>query len=199
LAGCGEIVTKGPALLGFLLQPGLGQVIDDLPDDPARVMLCNHRDAPRLYASLHNVDGSQLRFVIEPAAVVDPEPLRASFWDDPYRAAKLNESQQRVYTLPIAFGEQRVPQGLLVGRTRRWGYEQADGGESLTIGVFVTPAVAARALSHVVVRRPPNSERPPEAVPSTLRSRRRVSATVYDLPGASHGRHMLVASEDVPD
>src|SRR5690606_28092348 len=109
------------------------------------------------------------------------------------------ESQQRVYTLPIAFGEQRVPQGLLVGRTRRWGYEQADGGESLTIGVFVTPAVAARALSHVVVRRPPNSERPPEAVPSTLRSRRRVSATVYDLPGASHGRHMLVASEDVPD
>ena len=52
LAGCREIVTKGPALLGFLLQPGVGRAADDLPSDPARVMLCNHRDAPRIYASL---------------------------------------------------------------------------------------------------------------------------------------------------
>ena len=199
LSGCREIVTKGNALLGFLLQPGSGRAIDDSFDDPARVMLCNHRDAPRLYAALENQDGSQLRFVIQPAATVDPAPLRVDFWDDPYRAARLEESQQRVYTLPLAFGEQRVPGGLLVGRTRRWGYEQAAGEGSLTIGVFVTPAVAPRALSHVVLWRAGEYQRPPTTPRSSLRSRRRIHATVYDLPGATHGRHMLVATDNVPD
>lgn len=199
LAGCREIVTKGNALLGFLLRPGVGRAAEDQPDDPARVMLCNHKDAPRLYAALQNQDGSQLRFVISPAAIVDPAPLRVQFWDDPYRAAKLSESQQRVYTRPLLFGEQRVPGGLLVGRTRRWGYEQENGEDSLTIGVFVTPAFAPRALSHVVVWRSGQYPRPPIKIRSPLRSRRRLAATVYDLPGASHGRHMLVASEDVPD
>ncbi|MFT4511801.1 MAG: hypothetical protein ACI89X_002231 [Planctomycetota bacterium] len=199
LAGCSEIVTKGSVLLGFRLLPGVGRAVDDGPDDPARVMLCNHRDAPRLYAGLENQDGTQLRFVIAPAALVDPAPLRVDFWDDPYRAAKLRESQQRVYTLPVAFGEQRVPGGLLVGRTRRWGYEQEDGEDTLTIGMFVTPAVAPRALSHVVVRRSGDYPSPPIHFQSSLRSRRRIQATVYDLPGATHGRHMLVAEEDVPD
>lgn len=199
LAGCREIVTKGSVLLGFLLQPGVGRAAEDSPGDPARVMLCNHRDAPRLYAGLENTDGTQLRFVIEPAASVDPAPLRVDFWDDPYRAAKLRESQQRVYTLPIAFGDQRVPGGLLVGRTRRWGYERDDGEDTLTIGMFVTPAVSAKALSHVVVWRSGEHPAPPLAFESKLRSRRRIRATVYDLPGASHGRHLLVADEDVPD
>lgn len=199
LAGCREIVTKGPVLLGFLLQPGVGRAVDDGPNDPARVMLCNHRDAPRLYAALENQDGSQLRFVIEPAASVDPAPLRVDFWDDPYRAAKLRESQQRVYTLPIAFGHQRVPGGLLVGRTRRWGYERDGDEDSLTIGMFVTPAVAPRALSHVVVWRSGEHPAAPREFHSTLRSRRRIQAVVYDLPGATRGRHMLVADEDVPD
>jgi hypothetical protein len=199
LAGCREIVTKGGALLGFLLKPGVGRAIDDTYDDPARVMLCNHRDAPRLYASLQNRDGSQLRFVIKPAAVVDPAPLRVDFWDDPYRAAQLRETQQRVFTLPVTFGKQRVPGGLLVGRTRRWGYE-GDGDEPpLTIGMFVTPAVEARALSHVVVWRSGDVRQPVVAAASVLRSRRRATATVYDLPGASHGRHLLVCTESVPD
>ena len=199
LAGCREIVTKGSALLGFLLQPGVGRAADDLPSDPARVMLCNHRDAPRIYASLESEDPTPLRFVIQPAAVVDPEPMRVDFWDDPYRAAELSKSQQRVYTLPVSFGKQRVPGGLLVGRTRRWGYERENGEDSLTIGMFVTPAVAPRALSHVVVWRSGQYPDPPLAFRSTLRSRRRIHATVYDLPGATHGRHMLVADEDVPD
>ena len=199
LAGCREIVTKGGALLGFLLKPGVGRAVDDTYADPARVMLCNHRDAPRVYASLENRDGSLLRFILEPAATVDPAPLRVDFWDDPYRAAELKETQQRVFTLPVAFGAQRVPGGLLVGRTRRWGYE-GDGEEApLTIGMFVTPAIEARALSHVVVWRPSHRATLVRAGDSALRSDRRASATVYDLPGASHGRHLLVCTEDVPD
>lgn len=194
-----EIVTKGSVLLGFLLKPGVGRAVDDKADDPARVILCNHRDAPRLYAGLENKDGTQLRFVIEPAAAVDPAPLRVDFWDDPYRASKLQESQQRVYTLPVAFGQERVPGGLLVGRTRRWGYEQDDGQDTLTIGMFVTPAVAPRALSHVVVWQSGEHPAPPIEFQSSLRARRRIQATVYELPGATHGRHMLVADEDVPD
>lgn len=199
LIGCREVVTKGGALLGFLLKPGVGRAVDDTYDDPARVMLCNHRDAPRLYASLQNRDGSQLRFVIEPAAAVDPAPLRVDFWDDPYRAAQLKDTQQRVYTLPVMYGKQRVPGGLLVGRTRRWGYEGEGEEPPLTIGMFVTPAVVARALSHVVVWRAGDVRQPVAGRASGLRSRHRASATVYDLPGASHGRHLLVCTESVPD
>ncbi|MDA7936598.1 hypothetical protein N9B90_01505 [bacterium] len=199
LEGCKEIVTKGNILVGFLLKPGIGRAVDDRPDDPARIILCHHRDSPRLFAHLQDSDGLELRFVIEPAAIVDPAPLRVGFWDDPYRAASLKESGQRVYTLPAAFGKKRVPGGLMVGFTRRWGYGEEYGEDSLTIGVFVKPALEPRALSHVVLWRSTKYPPPPFEVESTLRSRRRISATVYDLPGAIHGRHLLVAKESVPD
>ena len=153
LAGCGEIVTKGPTLLGFLQRPGVGVAADDLPDDPARVLLCHHRRAPRLYAGLEQPDGSRLHFVVRSSASVDPAPLRVDLWDDPYRAAKLGRAGQQVFTLPLSFGEQRVPGGLLLGRTRIWGYEQPDSDEQLTIGVFVVPPIEPRALSHVVLWR----------------------------------------------
>jgi len=199
LAGCREIVTKGDVLLGFLMKPGVGRAVDDTLDDPARVMLCNHREAPRLYAMLKNSDGSQLRMVVEPASTVDPAALRVDFWDDPYRAAALKETQQSIYTLPVEYGKERVPGGLLVGRTRRWGYEGEADEAPLTIGMFVTPAVDARALSHVVVWRAGDQQRSFSAPPSSLRSPRRARATVYDLPGATHGRHLLVCNEHVPD
>lgn len=197
LVGTREVVTKAGALVGFLLKPGVGRARDDTYQDPARVMLCNHPGAPRIYAALENRDGSLLRFVLEPAATVDPAPLRVDLWDDPYRAAQLEETQQRVFTQALAFGEQRVPPGLFVGRTRRWGYEGEGEEAPLTIGMFVTPAFEARALSHVVVWRAGDVS--VQEVPTPLRSSRRAAATVYDLPGASHGRHLLVCSEDVPD
>ena len=197
LAGCGEIVTKGPTLLGFLQRPGVGVAADDLPDDPARVLLCHHRRAPRLYAGLEQPDGSRLHFVVRSSASVDPAPLRVDLWDDPYRAAKLGRAGQQVFTLPLSFGEQRVPGGLLLGRTRIWGYEQPDSDEQLTIGVFVVPPIEPRALSHVVLWR--EHDVTPAIASSSLRARRRRSAIVYDLPGAVHGRHLLVAGERVPD
>jgi len=197
LEGCREIVTKERALLGFLLQPGRGRAVDDKPDDPARVLLTHHRSAPRLYAGLEQQDGDQLRFVVRSAASVDPAPLRVDLWDDPYRAARLERAGQDVYTLPLSFGSQRVPGGLLLGRTRIWGYEHESSGEQLTIGVFVVPPFEPRALSHVVLWR--EAGRAPADAAPPLRPHRRATATVYDLPGSVHGRHLLVASESVPD
>ena len=206
LAGCLELVTKGDALLGFLLRPGVGAAANDEPEDPARVALLHHRNAPRLYAGLADGvaddDGNAvpLRFVVRAAAVVDPAPLTVDLWDDPYRAAKLERAGQPVHTLPLPFGERVVPGGLLVGHTRIWGYDR-DGAETLTIGVFVVPPHEPRALSHVVLWRDPSAEQPSAAVGdrSVLRARRRVAATVYDLPGATRGRHLLVAADRVPD
>jgi len=197
LDGCREFVTKGTALLGFLLRPGVGAAADDLPEDPARVVLVNHRDAPNLYGALAEPGGGALRVVVRAAATVDPAPLRVDLWDDPYRAARIDRAGQPVRTLPLSFGDATVPGGLLLGRTRIWGYEGEDSGDALTIGMFVVPPFEPRALSHVVLWR----DRPAraDAVPALLRSRRRVAAKVYDLPGAVHGRHLLVAGCDVPD
>ncbi|HEB53599.1 MAG TPA: hypothetical protein ENI87_10140, partial [bacterium] len=198
LWGCRALVTKGRALLGFLLEPGKGRARDDRPEDPARVILLHHRDAPRLYAALELDDGSRLRFVVRAAQSVDPAPLRVDLWDDPYRASQLDRPGQAVYTLPVQIGRQQVPGGLLLGRTRIWGYERPAGGETLTIGVFVTPPFEPRALSHVVLWRAAAAFRAPP-VRTSLRARRRAAAVVYDLPGANRGRHLLVADTVVPE
>lgn len=199
LLGCRELVTKGGALLGFLLQPGVGAAADDGPDDPARVVLCNHRDAPRLCCGIDQPDGGQLRFVVRAAASVDPAPLCVDLWDDPYRAARLERSGQAVFTLPVAFGPQRVPGGLALGSTRVWGYAGEAGAAPLTIGVYVVPPYEPRALSHVVVWRAFDAAVDDAPPPSPLRAHRRAAAVVYDLPGARRGRHLLVVSARVPD
>jgi hypothetical protein len=199
LDGCREIVTKDDALLGFLLRPGVGAAADDMPHDPARVLLVNHRDAPNLYGALADSGGASLRVVVRAAATVDPAPLRVDLWDDPYRAARIERRGQPVRTLPLSFGADTVPGGLLLGRTRIWGYEGEAGGEALTIGMFVVPPFEARALSHVVLWRDRPARADAGPVPALLQSRRRVAAKVYDLPGAVHGRHLLVAGCAVPD
>jgi len=134
---------------------------------------------------------------VRPAATVDPAPLRVDLWDDPFRASRLDQAGQEVRTWPLAFGAQRVPGGLLLGHTRIWGYDDDDGDAPLTIGVFVVPPVVPQALSHVVVWRPAGVAEPPAA--SALRSRRTATAKLYDLPGAVHGRHLLVVDGHVPD
>lgn len=202
LRGCRELVTKGGALLGFLLQPGAGAAADDAPDDPARVVLCNHRDAPRLCCGIDLPDGGQLRFVVRAAASVDPAPLCVDLWDDPYRAARLDRAGQAVFTLPVSFGPQRVPGGLALGRTRIWGYAGDGGGEPLTIGVYVVPPYEPRALSHVVCWRAFDAPAEADAAappPAKPRAHRRAAAVVYDLPGAARGRHLLVVPVRVPD
>ena len=202
LAGCAPVVTKAGALIGFLMEPGHGRAADDRPEDPARVMLCNHRDAPRLYAGIDlgpDAAGNprSLRFVVRPGSPADPAPLRVDLWDDPYRAARLDEVGLEVRTLRLPFGEQQVPPGLSIGRTRVWGYDERGSDDVLTIGVYVAPPFEPHALSHVVLWRA--AERAPRRPPSPLRAHRRARAVVYDLPGVHRGRHLLVADVDVPD
>ncbi|MEO6595726.1 MAG: hypothetical protein ABIP94_13325 [Planctomycetota bacterium] len=205
LAGCSEFVTKGPALIGFLQRAGVGVAADDKPEDPARVVLLNHRAARPSYAAMSLPEGEVLRLVVGAAASVDPAPLRADLWDDPYRAARLDRGGLAVHTLALSHevGNQ-VPDGLLLGHTRIWGYEREDGGDALTIGVFVVPPFEPRALSHVVVWRPVSTSGAADAAvtaPSALTTAvmHRYPTTVYDLPGAVYGRHLLVTGRAVPD
>lgn len=197
LADCAELVTKGDALLGFLGRPGSGLAAEHGPNDCATVVLLNHRSARPVGAVLEQPDGGRLRLVVRGAAAIDPAPLRADLWDDPYRAARLEQSGHPVRTL-LPFGDQQVPAGLLVGRTRIWGYEDRQGDETLTIGVFLVPPIEPRALSYVVLwRARPSGDVAP--APSPVRRERRLPAVVRDLPGARSGRHLLQAEGFVPD
>jgi|GEM_PF-4190769 len=201
LAGCDRVVIKGDQMVGFLMEPGRGRAVDDELSDPARVMLCNHRDAPRLYAGIEfegDADSSALRFVVRSGSSVDPAPLRVDIWDDPYRAAHLNSYGMEVRTRALQFGAGRfaVPAGLLLGRARVWGYEAGQAEDDLTIGVYVDPPFEPSALSYVVLWRRQISSR--EGL-SSIRAHQRAAATVYDLPGARWGRHLIVTRAHVSD
>jgi len=196
LQDCAAFVTKGGALLGFLQRPGAGVAVDDRPTDDARVVLLNHRNARPVGAVLEEESGGRLRLVVRGAAAIDQAPLTADLWDDPYRAARLDRSGHVVRTYG-AGGDAEVPPGLLLGHTRIWGYDGAGTDESLTIGVFVVPPHDAAALSQVVVWR--NTKVAPDR-PAPPRERvRRERAVVRDLPGAVHGRQLVVGSGVVPD
>ncbi|MAD34932.1 MAG: hypothetical protein CMJ88_14420 [Planctomycetes bacterium] len=200
LEGC-DLVVKGDQLIGFLMRPGQGRAIDDLPADPARVMLCNHRDAPRLYASVDEDGGGGvggLRVVVRAGSSADPAPMRVDLWNDPYQAAQMDESGLLVRTRALKYGAtaQRVPGGLLLGRAKVWGYDDQKTDDVLTIAVYVEPLFEPHALSHVVLWRAPAVR---GGRSSMMRAHRRVSGVVYDLPGADRGRHLLVTDTGVPD
>lgn len=198
LADCADVVTKGDALLGLLQRPGRGVAADDGPDDFARVVLLHHRAARPVGAVLEQADGGRLRLVVRGAASIDPAPLRADLWDDPYRAARLERGGEAVRTVASP-ADEGIPAGLLVGWTRIWGYQDAAGADSLTIGVFVVPPVDAAALSHVVVWRDGSRARVSDAAPTVAHRERQVSAVLRDVPGAVHGRHLLGLDGQVPD
>ena len=200
LADCSELVTKGDSLVGFLLRPGFGIAALERPEDPARVMLLNHPRARPLFAAVELVDGDALRTVVRAAAVVDPAPLRVDLWDDPYRGARLDQNGLPVRTL--ALRDEPVPAGLRLGETRIWGYPAREGGASLTLGVFVLPAIDARSLSHVVLWRAADEVDRAAPAPSSsgrLRQLPRVPGVVHDLPGAVHGRHLVLVDGSLPD
>ncbi|MBL9078078.1 MAG: hypothetical protein JNL08_11275 [Planctomycetes bacterium] len=194
LAGASDLVTKGVALIGYLPTPGNGVAADDQPEDFARVVLLGHRSSPPVGAELELEDGGRLRLVVRGAASIDPAPLRADLWDDPYRAARLDHGGQAVRTMEFA-GDRDVPAGLLLGHTRIWGYSGSDNEPPLTIGVFVAPPVDPRALSRVVVWK---SVVDAAALPAP-RAARHLPAVVRELPGAAHGRYLLAANGRVPD
>jgi hypothetical protein len=202
LADCQPWLTKADALVGFLAAPGRGSAIDDEPSDPARVMMTHHPLGPPLHAEMATADGGWLRFVVRAAATVDPAPLRVDLWDDPYRAARLERAGLAVRTRELVHGDGTVPGGLVLGNTRIWGYTGADSGAALTLGVFVVPPLAAGALSHVVAwrgaREPADGSDMAAATPAPVATVLR-PGVVHDLPGALHGRHLLVGVGDVPD
>lgn len=193
LAGCSAVVTKGDAVIGLLQRPGTGAAIDDGADDPARVVLLNHAAARPLHAAVTTPDGGTLRFVVRAAATVDPAPLAVELWDDPYRAARLDRAGLPVTTRAVAGVANEVPAGLLIGTTRIWGYARDGDGDALTLGVFVEPAFEPRALSHVVVWRDPSAATP-EGARAARPAPLRLPGVAYSLPGAGHGRHLLIGA-----
>jgi hypothetical protein len=195
LAGCSEIVTKGDALIGFLLQPGTGPAADDTPGDPARIVLLNSPAARPLHAMIATPDGGSLRFVVRAAATADPAPLAVDLWDDPYRAARLDRAGLPVTTRAVDGAAAAVPAGLVIGATRIWGYARDADGDALTLGVFVEPVVQPRALSHVVLWRDPDAITVANDEP---RAPRRQRGVAYSLPGVGHGRHLLVGASGIP-
>jgi hypothetical protein len=193
LAGCADIVTKGDQLLGFLARPGVGIAVRDRLDDPARVLLLDHRESRAVPAVVLLPGGGELRCVVEAAAAVDPAPLRTALHDDPYRAARLQRDGIPVRTLAL---EQNwvgtVPQGFGLGRTKVWGYRRADG-ETLTIGVYVEPLHDPRALSSVVVW-----QSVPEAQ-AIERGPEMAAARLQPLADGGGGRWLLEGAAAVPD
>ena len=206
LADCRVVVTKGDAFVGVLQRPGTGVALTDGPDDPARVVLPSHVQARPLHAEVCTDDGGWLRFVVRAAATVDPAPLRVELWDDPYRAARLDRTGLPVRTRQVEGTVSPVPAGLLVGTTRVWGYPRTADGDALTLGVFVAPALAPRALSRVVVWRPVRGgadggagDTVATATATATARTVRTPAFVGDLPGAVHGRHLLVGAGTIAD
>lgn len=202
LAGCSEFVTKGQVLVGFLQRAGRGVAAEDPPDALARVLLLNHPMARAVAAVADLPEGGALRLVVKPAAVVDPAPLRIDLWDDPYRATRLEQGGLPVHTLSLPSARGEPPAGLWLGRTLIWGYQETAAEAALTIGVFVVPPLEPRALSHVVVWRPRTAAAgggPEDAADPAAAVGVRHPATVWELPGAVHGRHLLAADCSVPD
>jgi hypothetical protein len=175
------LVTKGDVLLGFLLQPGRGVALDDRPGDPARVMLLNHPRCPPLQAFLTEGD-VELRMVVRGAGALDPASLRVDLWDDPYRGAVAT----RTGTMVRVRGNEdlQVPDELRLGHTRVFGYER--GATTLTIGVFIDPAIDVRAVSHAVVwtSTPATAQLPP--------AERATPARLWRMPGDRDGRWYAV-------
>lgn len=194
LAGCGPYVTKGDVLLGYLARPGEGAAALDRPEDPARVVLLNHRRARPVHAELTAATGTVLGLVVGPAASVDPGQLRAELWSHPFLASQLRHSGQPVHVVPLADLADQPPPGLWLGRTRIWGYPGTDGAPPVTIGVYVAQPFLPRSLSHVVVWHT-GSGPVPAADPTPLR---RVSGVLHELPGATGSRYLLAATGRVP-
>ncbi|MGE3175311.1 MAG: hypothetical protein AB7O97_21990 [Planctomycetota bacterium] len=191
LAGCVDLVTCGDTLLGFLARPGIGPARDDLPSDPARVLLLNHPRGREVAVRLQLGDGD-LNCVVGAAAVVDPAALRTTLHDDPYRAARMRQGSAPVWTLPAdAPWIGALPGGLRVGTTRIWGYDI--GGDVLTIGVYVDPEFDPRALPQVVVW---------QSVPGPADVRTDLPwtpAQAWALPDGTGGRWLVTAARSLPD
>lgn len=195
LQGCSVFVTKADVLLGYLVQPGSAFAGEDEPDDPARVVLLNHRGVRPVRAETIADNGAPLQMVVGPAAAVDPAPLRVDLWDNAFLASRLQRPRQLVQIVPSGDDSEQPPAGLWLGRTLIWGYPSAPDQAPLTIGVYVTTPFEARSLSHVVVWRQQGAA---QQSPRARQLVRRVPARLWDLPGAAGRRYLLAADESLP-
>lgn len=194
LEGFADFATKGPALVGFLLRAGQGLASKDGPDDLARVLLINDPKSRRVASAMALDGGGSLRMVVGAAARVDPAPLRAELWDDPYRASTLQGGGRRVLTMELPDLDGEPPPGLVLGATKVWGYRPDPVDDPITIGVFVEPPYDPRALSHVVLWRKASDGTDPAPVQSVAEH----AATLWSLPGAP-ARYLIAADTAVPD
>lgn len=194
LADCLPFVTRGEAFVGFLPAPGTAGAADDEPHMGARVLLANHPQARPLHAEVELAPTTALRVVVRAASAADPAPVRVDLWDDPYYAARLDRALLPVRTRAVADSTSPVPGGLRLGSTRIWGYPQTDDSAALTLGVFVMPDAMPHAASHVVAWRTGD-----RTAPATARAPAFRRGVAHELPGAAHGRYLLVADGDVPE
>jgi hypothetical protein len=196
LADCLPIVTQGDRYLGHVPQPGGPGAQDDALGDFARVLLANHPLARSVHADVEVDAAARLRVVVGPASAADPAPLRVDLWDDPYQAARLDRAFLPVRTRDVPGSASAAPGGFRVGTTRIWGYPRTERSESLTLGVYVTPDALPQALSHVVVWRQRGAE---ASGPERRRAPTTRPGVAHALPGAAHGRCLLVADENLAD
>ncbi|MEZ5963491.1 MAG: hypothetical protein R3F56_06565 [Planctomycetota bacterium] len=153
IAGNAGIVTRDDCLIGVVGEP---TDLEDKTLGGQAIVRCLHA-APRGAAPVRllartSVRGEGMRLVVEPASRIDPWPLRVPLLEDPYLAARLDTAGEPVFTCPRITEGLVVPDGLLLGSLRVWGYADSEG-TVLPVGYFVSPACDVRALSTVVVWR----------------------------------------------
>ena len=153
LAGCLEFVTFGDDLVGFIAPPPAD---DSGAPRFARVNMLHGVDEQgwsRPVPGVAEVQGGEVRFVVEPASHIDQWPLRCRLFEEPYRASRLRNSGAPVRTAALEDDPLgAVPAGLGLGSLQVWGYPGDVGGAQ--IGLFVRPELDPRSLSVVVAWRP---------------------------------------------
>jgi hypothetical protein len=149
LRGMSRYVTHGDSLLGFLAAPEPGES----PQAPARVELLHYRERGRLprrvAAAVDLGDSGSLRFLVEPAAILDTRaPLRCALPDDSYLAATVGRDDLEAFTVAAEDPLGAVPAGLRIGRMSPWGYSTGEG-RFVSIGLFIEPEANPQFLSLV--------------------------------------------------
>ncbi len=192
---CTGLVTRAGCVVGFLGQPS------DADTTAARghaIVRCLHHAprgaVPRRLIASAVVDGTKMRFVVEPGSRIDAWPLRVGLLEDPYRAARTRSLGQRVLTHGGSVEGVVVPADLELGTLRAWGYVEG-GAETLPVGFFVEPAIDPRAIATVVLWRP--AVDPQESAPQAglVASRRSVRGSL--LP-AGRRLYLVTGSMQVP-
>ncbi len=199
LKGMSRFVTHGDSLLGFLAEPEAGED----PQSAARVELLHFRKRGRLprrvAAAVDLGEAGELRFLVEPAAILDTSaPLRCALPDDPYLAATLGRDDLEAFSVAAEDPLGTVPAGLRIGHMSPWGYPIGDG-KFVSIGLFIEPEANPQYLSMVNLWTRSKGE--PSGLRAPLREDRlwSVHLTRLPLPGVGTERWFVSYRWDAPN